>query len=101
MPRPHLLIQVSFILLSFFFTVGGCNKKAAPLQSENKVMSPKREFRAAWVATVDNIDWPSKKTLTTDAQQAEFTKILDKHQQMGLKIMKLLILCLNKSELGI
>jgi len=36
-----------------------------------------REFRAAWVATVDNIDWPSSRTLTTDQQKAEMVKILD------------------------
>ena len=28
-----------------------------------EVISPKREFRAVWIATVNNIDWPSKKGL--------------------------------------
>lgn len=37
-----------------------------------------REFRAVWVATVDNIDWPSKRTLTTDQQKTELIRILDK-----------------------
>jgi uncharacterized lipoprotein YddW (UPF0748 family) len=36
-----------------------------------------REFRAAWVATVDNIDWPSSRTLATDQQKVEMIKILD------------------------
>ena len=36
-----------------------------------------REFRAAWVATVVNIDWPSKPGLSTEAQQAEALNILD------------------------
>ena len=45
---------------------------------------PKYEFRAVWVATVDNIDWPSKKTLTTDQQKAEFIKLLDMHQRNGM-----------------
>lgn len=36
-----------------------------------------REFRAAWVATVDNIDWPSKRTLSVDQQQKEMIRILD------------------------
>jgi uncharacterized lipoprotein YddW (UPF0748 family) len=44
---------------------------------------PKREFRAVWIATVDNIDFPSKKNLTADEQQAEFIKLLDAHQQTG------------------
>ena len=45
---------------------------------------PKREFRAAWVATVANIDWPSSKNLTASQQQAEFIAILNSHQQAGL-----------------
>lgn len=36
-----------------------------------------REFRAAWVATVDNIDWPSSRTLSADQQKAEMIHILD------------------------
>lgn len=45
---------------------------------------PKREFRAAWVATVGNIDWPSSKTLSIAAQKQELTTILDQHKQAGL-----------------
>ena len=48
-----------------------------------------REFRAAWVATVDNIDWPSKRTLTTDQQQAEMRSILDLAQRMNLNALVL------------
>lgn len=36
-----------------------------------------REFRAAWIATVDNIDWPSKRTLDADQQKAELVHIFD------------------------
>src|SRR5688572_22724011 len=36
-----------------------------------------REFRAAWVATVDNINWPSKPGLSTADQQAEALALLD------------------------
>ena len=39
---------------------------------------PQREFRAAWVATVANIDWPSKPGLTSAQQQREIIAILDK-----------------------
>ncbi len=39
--------------------------------------SPKREFRAVWVATVNNIDWPSKPGLSTDEQKKEAIAILD------------------------
>lgn len=36
-----------------------------------------REFRAAWVATVANINWPSRKNLSTEDQKQEALKILD------------------------
>lgn len=40
-----------------------------------------REFRAAWVATVANINWPSKPGLPVDSQQKEALKLLDFLQQ--------------------
>ncbi|WP_010228171.1 glycoside hydrolase family 10 protein [Gillisia marina] len=36
-----------------------------------------REFRAAWIATVANINWPSKSGLSTKQQQEEAIKLLD------------------------
>lgn len=39
--------------------------------------SAAREFRAAWVATVANIDWPSQKGLSTAEQQKEAIALLD------------------------
>ena len=45
---------------------------------------PKREFRAAWVATVSNIDWPSKKGLDVETQKQEFVAILDRLKENGM-----------------
>ncbi|MBK6459184.1 MAG: family 10 glycosylhydrolase [Gemmatimonadetes bacterium] len=36
-----------------------------------------REFRAVWVATVTNIDWPSRPGLPVDSQKTELLAILD------------------------
>ncbi len=36
-----------------------------------------REFRAVWIATVDNIDFPTKKNLSIDEQKAEIIKDLE------------------------
>ncbi|QYA24849.1 family 10 glycosylhydrolase [Gramella sp. MT6] len=44
-------------------------KKQTPLNIE--------EFRAAWIATVANINWPSKGGLSTYQQQQEAVKLLD------------------------
>ncbi|GII04563.1 glycoside hydrolase family 10 protein [Planobispora takensis] len=38
---------------------------------------PKRQLRGVWIATVNNIDWPSRKGLAPDRQQAEYVKLLD------------------------
>src|ERR1700744_2362283 len=45
---------------------------------------PKYEFRAVWVASVENIDWPSKKGLPVDSQKVEFTRLLDMHKKNGM-----------------
>ncbi len=47
----------------------------------------KPEFRAVWVATVDNIDWPSQKGLSVDSQKAEFIRLLDLHQKNGMNAL--------------
>lgn len=44
----------------------------------------KREFRAVWIATVANIDWPSRAGLTVEAQKDEILKILDRHKENGM-----------------
>lgn len=45
---------------------------------------PKREFRAVWIATVENMDWPSRKGLPVATQQRELIEMFDMHQRMGL-----------------
>jgi uncharacterized lipoprotein YddW (UPF0748 family) len=44
----------------------------------------RREFRAAWVATVANIDWPSKPGLSSDEQKREMIALLDDAVRMNL-----------------
>jgi len=45
---------------------------------------PAREFRAAWIATVANIDWPSKPGLPVAQQKAELISLLDCAQRLHL-----------------
>ena len=45
---------------------------------------PKYEFRAVWIASVANIDWPSSKYLTTEQQKQEFINILDQQRRIGM-----------------
>lgn len=43
-----------------------------------------REMRAAWIATVDNIDWPSEPGLPVAEQKAELLALLDRAKQLNL-----------------
>ena len=43
-----------------------------------------REFRAAWVACVYNIDWPSKKGLSVKRQQTEMVAFLNRMSSMKM-----------------
>lgn len=51
---------------------------------QGRAQAPKRELRAAWIATVANIDWPSKPGLPAQVQQAEYIQLLDKLQSLGM-----------------
>lgn len=66
---------LSFLSLSLFIAFQHSNAQS------------KYEFRGVWVATVDNIDFPSTKTLTTDAQKAEFISLLDMHKRNGMNAL--------------
>src|SRR4051794_3509646 len=57
---------------------------AAPPVSRSGSKPVAREFRAVWVATVENIDWPSKPGLSSDKQKAEFVAILDKCVELNI-----------------
>lgn len=55
------------------------------LQSqEDEQPQADREFRAVWVATVSNIDWPSNRNLSTDEARAELLEIIEKSAELNL-----------------
>ncbi|MGL5702477.1 MAG: family 10 glycosylhydrolase, partial [Cetobacterium sp.] len=43
-----------------------------------------REFRGVWIATVDNINWPSKQGLSIEEQKKEFIDILDEIKSLNM-----------------
>ncbi|MEM8863956.1 MAG: family 10 glycosylhydrolase [Planctomycetota bacterium] len=43
-----------------------------------------REFRGAWIATVANIDWPSKPGLSSRQQKEELTRLFDVATELNL-----------------
>jgi len=48
-----------------------------------EMQAQKRELRAAWIATVANIDWPSKPGLPSVEQQEQFNHRLDELKYLG------------------
>jgi uncharacterized lipoprotein YddW (UPF0748 family) len=57
--------------------------RPAPVVSDVAPPLP-REFRGVWVASVGNMDWPSRRTLTTAEQQAELLALLDRAAALKL-----------------
>lgn len=51
------------------------------------MLKPLREFRAAWVATVDNIDFPTKKGLPEAEQKAELLEIVRMAESLKLNAL--------------
>src|SRR5688572_5002074 len=49
----------------------------------------RREFRGVWVASVANIDWPSRPGLSTWEQQEELVRLLNRAVALGLNAIVL------------
>lgn len=79
--RPALAAAATVTTVTSVATLPGCSSwREQPLPAIPVADDPPaapREFRAAWVATVANIDWPSRKGLSADRQLAEMHAILD------------------------
>ena len=65
-----------FTLFLFVFLTIAAESQSLP--------KPEREFRAVWMATVDNIDFPTKKILSIEQQKAELLQNLELAQSLKL-----------------
>jgi uncharacterized lipoprotein YddW (UPF0748 family) len=68
------------IACAFAWLAAGFGLCAAPnlLPATDTPPPIQREFRGLWIATVDNVDWPSKRGLSTRQQQDEMIALLDR-----------------------
>lgn len=69
-------INKSLIILIMVFVLS-CSSESVIKNTTSERPHAEREFRAAWVATVANINWPSKNNLTPDEQKKEAIDILN------------------------
>jgi uncharacterized lipoprotein YddW (UPF0748 family) len=54
------------------------------------------EFRAVWIATVANMNWPSSNTATPAQQQAELIQILDTVQLLNMNVVILQVITTHR-----
>src|SRR5205814_6353091 len=87
--RMYRLISRGWILLPMFllasaFAVTRDHVKSSPRVLPGDLPTLPREFRAAWVATVANIDWPSRPGLPVAQQKAELVAIMKRASELNL-----------------
>ena len=80
-----LFVAVGVSVAALMIT--GCRSLGMGLDraAEAETLPPvPREFRAAWIATVANIDWPSEPGLSVAEQKAELRRMLDQAAALNL-----------------
>ena len=76
-------IRVTLLTLALVVFESGCSTLITrdsyqPSDQMVPVPEPPREFRGVWLATVVNIDWPSRSGLPASRQKAELIEIFDR-----------------------
>jgi uncharacterized lipoprotein YddW (UPF0748 family) len=88
MKRPATALLIGLALLAGCVALQQATPPPAPVLAPEQMPPPEpREFRAAWVATVANIDWPSRPGLPADVQRAEALAMLEKAREIGLNAL--------------
>ena len=80
------------MIILTLFTAGCLPSRAptrAPYRDAGPAPSPMREFRGVWIATVANIDWPSRPGLSSEEQQAELRTFFDRVAMLNMNAVVL------------
>ncbi len=83
-----LPIRLAALGVATALAAAGC-ATVRPAPGPDAPPQPMREFRAAWIATVANIDWPSRPGLDPQQQRAELTAIFDRAAALNLNAVVL------------
>jgi uncharacterized lipoprotein YddW (UPF0748 family) len=73
------MIHFKSLTFAFLFTLISIGYSNA----QSNILYPKNEFRAVWIATVANIDWPKNNTDSVDKEKADFIEILDSYKKLN------------------
>ncbi len=63
---------------------GALAQPATAPETAEPPLPPKRELRGMWIATVENIDWPSQRGAAPEQYRREYRRLLDAGQRAGL-----------------
>lgn len=77
--RKRKMILWVFVILFLIFSALSAQGETLP--------RVEREFRAVWMATVDNIDFPSRKNLSIKEQRAEILKNLELVKSLKMNVI--------------
>jgi Uncharacterized protein conserved in bacteria len=82
---PCTLVAPTLLAFAMACTGGPASPATPPSPSLSDTALPpiQREMRGLWIATVANIDWPSRAGLSAAAQRAELTTLLDRAAALG------------------
>lgn len=71
-----MIVRFFLLALGLATVLAASAQSYAPISEKPPALA--REFRAVWIASIYNIDWPSSSGLSASSQQAELRAILDK-----------------------
>lgn len=80
---PNFMSLIGAMALSTVAATSGVAQKA-PTSADTSPPPIMREFRGVWIATVTNLDWPSRTGLTTWQQQQEMIALLNRAVAMNM-----------------
>ncbi|WP_241840439.1 glycoside hydrolase family 10 protein [Fictibacillus sp. S7] len=75
------MLLAAFLGGNLLLSTQAANAQSSPHQAKTY---PKQELRGAWIASVTNIDWPSKPGLSISQQKEEFNRYLDEQKAMNM-----------------
>ncbi|MGL5381358.1 glycoside hydrolase family 10 protein, partial [Clostridium sp.] len=85
MRKKLIRIGLIIIIILLISIRGIASTKSIDNRAMNELLyHPKYEFRSAWIATVYNLDWPSKPGLGIKEQKEEYTDLLDNLKGAGI-----------------
>ena len=85
--KRHILLLTA-VLIGHCAMLFAANNNPIQAGESSQTILPKREMRAAWIATVANIDWPSREAVGhPDLQRQELLQLLDSIEALNMNMV--------------